>query len=211
MPTGLETLPAMSDDEFTDYVEALSEVESYVTKKATEILLYAMESSGIQDDGESLLLWWPEEHEAIHRGITVLKEQYSGTTPWATVLQDSEFCAVFAMATTRCLEHHEVKICRNAPTFAFWEDIRDVVLDTALVLTSVRGTPSYKEGNKYLIWQRSEILRVTRAASVTDDVVRLTMDKHLMPPTILRFLQKKWTTVRGREVTDAKAQQVLLL
>lgn len=209
-----EKLPDMTDEEFYDCQETLTSEQSDVLKKVVEQLLLALEPTGVEQDGHTLLLWWPEENLAAQRGLRITKKQYSGTTPWISMLAESGSCAVFALATARCLQHHDIKQCRNPQSPPNLAEIKDVVLDTTLIPATTRfDAPPllYTVGSRYYVWKRQELLRVKRSVVPGDDVVRLSYSTHIYPRIVLKKLVEKCPEVREREVASGQEQKVLLL
>jgi hypothetical protein len=197
------------DDVHPEQAEAL--------RKATELLLLAMECTGVADDGESLVMWWPETETLTPRGLKIPKRYYSASSkhgPWTSMVKDSESCAVFGMITSRCLQHHGVRPCQTLGqgpiSYRFPEQI---VLDTSL---SPAGRDletvlvSYELGQRLMLWQCKEILRVIRAAQKGEDVVRLELYAAL-PPAVARLIGSKWKLVREQQALKDQGQNVLVL
>ena len=186
-------------------------------RAATELLLLAMECTGVADDGESLVMWWPEMETLTPRGLKIPKRYYSASSkhgPWTSMIKDSESCAVFGMITSRCLQHHGLRPCQTLGqgpiSYKFPEQI---VLDTSL---SPAGrdlgavSVSYELGQRLMLWQRKEILRVIRAAQKEEDVVRLELYAAL-PPAVARLIGSKWKLVREQQALKDQGQNVLVL
>jgi hypothetical protein len=191
--------------------------QAELLKKGTELLLLAMECTGVAEDGESLVMWWPEIETPTPRGLKIPKRYYSASSkhgPWTSMIKDSESCAVFGMVTSRCLQHHGLRPCQTLGqvpvSYRFPEEI---VLDTSL---SPAGkdikavSVSYELGQRLLLWQRKEILRVTRAAQNGEDVVRLELYAAL-PPAVARLIGSKWKLVREQQALKDQGQNVLVL
>ncbi|KAH8798360.1 hypothetical protein F5884DRAFT_758810 [Xylogone sp. PMI_703] len=136
-----------------------------------------MEYTRVEDDGHTLTLWWPESHEATPRGLKILKAQYAGEEPWTSIIKASETCAVFGLATPRCLEHHEIKTCRNSVPPGIYYELRNIMFKTHLISTSseLYATPlSYALGRRLVLCSpERDILTVTRVALPLQDVVRV--------------------------------------
>ncbi|PON26720.1 hypothetical protein TGAM01_v204221 [Trichoderma gamsii] len=68
------------------------------------------------DDKKNLLLWWPEPNGSTDRGIKLDISRYKGNS-WIPVLEDTESCAIFGLATCDCLicsDHGSAqRICQN--------------------------------------------------------------------------------------------------
>jgi arrestin-related trafficking adapter 9 len=191
--------------------------QAEVLRKATELLLLAMECTGVADDGESLVMWWPETETLTPRGLKIPKRYYSASSkhgPWTSMIKDSESCAVFGMITSRCLQHHGVRPCQTLGqgpiSYKFPEQI---ILDTSLSPAG-RGLEavlvSYELGQRLMLWQCKEILRVIRAAQKGEDVVRLELYAAL-PPAVARLIGSKWKLVREQQALKDQGQNVLVL
>lgn len=111
----MTSLAEMTSDEFEKMLEGevLKNTKKRETLcKAVELFILAMESTGVQNDGHTLVLWWPERGVPAPRGLHITKAQYSGKNPWIPMIKDGEHCAVFGLATSRCLQHDDIKTCR---------------------------------------------------------------------------------------------------
>ncbi|EFZ03557.1 hypothetical protein X797_006783 [Metarhizium robertsii] len=53
-------------------------------------------------DKKNLLLWWPEPHGSTDRGIKFEQSWCQGDS-WIPILEDTETCAIFGLATCTCL------------------------------------------------------------------------------------------------------------
>ncbi|KAK0508752.1 hypothetical protein JMJ35_009028 [Cladonia borealis] len=209
-----------SDDDFEQLLKDLTKEQSEVLTKATELLIIAMESTGVDSDGHTLTLWWPERNEPTPRGIKFLKTQYSGENPWIAMIKDSEHCAVFGLATTRCLQRDDVKICRHTDLDLHnLSPVQNIMLDTTLTpAESELSSLSYSKGSRYLLWEQTAILRVTRARqdvqSAAADVVRLTYSpgKTLPPIAVHRLkLLGRLEKVKEKSGWSDPGQGVLIL
>ena len=208
-------IATVSDLEFSAIIKELTKDQGKVMKKVTESLLLAMETTEVGDDGHTLTLWWPERHEATPRGIKFHKDQYSGATPWITMIKESETCAVFGLATSRCLEHHDVKTCRNTVAPAVCSHLENIMLNTYLVsvATTMMSLPlSYIQGQRLQLYKRDDtILEVTRAAVPLQNVVRVKFIPGQWPMILLRRRTKKWQEVLERQARCDQSQEVLVL
>ena len=206
-------IPGQSGDEFVEWLSNLTESQTEVMQKATVLLLLAMEYTGVERDGHTLTIWWPEKNEATPRGLQIKKEQYSGKNPWISMFQDPERCVIFGLATPRCLEHPGLKTCQNTTTPARCEAVKEVMLDTSLVPATplINAAPlSYELNKRYILWHCRHIVRVTRASETTDDVVRL----NFVPGTpyiVMQRLLERWEKVKEKETLGDKGQDVLVL
>ena len=209
----ISSLPSMSDTEFIQYMATQSESQFKVLRKITELLLLAMEPTGVKEEGRALVLWWPEEHESVERGLRVYKHQCSGDKPWVSMLAESETCAVFGLATARCLEHTDVKRCLN-PQQGNWDGVNYIMLYTTLIPASLElnARPlSYSRSRDYFVWQKHEFLKVTRSAQTPGSVVRLTLGTRKMPRAVKKRMAHKWAEVRERDTPGGSEQNVLVL
>ena len=206
-------IPGQSENEFAEWLSKLTESQTEVMKKATVLLLLAMEYTGVERDGHTLTIWWPEKNEATPRGLQIKKEQYSGKNPWISMFQDPERCVIFGLATPRCLEHPGLKTCNNTTTPARCEAVKEVMLDTSLVPATplINAAPlSYELNKRYILWHCRHIVRVTRASETTDDVVRL----NFVPGTpyiVMQRLLERWEKVKEKETLGDRGQDVLVL
>lgn len=206
-------ISGQSEEEFGEWLSILTEPQTLVMQKATVLLLLAMEYTGVERDGHTLTVWWPEKHEATPRGLQIKKEQYSGKNPWIPIFQDPERSAIFGLATSRCLEHHAVKTCQNATIPARCEAVKEVMLDTSLLPATplINAAPlSYELNKRYVLWHCRHILRVTRASEAADDVVRLNFVPGT-PYVVMQRLIEKWQKVKEKETLGDRGQHVLVL
>ena len=206
-------IPGQTEEEFGEWLSKLTKPQTLVMKKATVLLLLAMEYTGVERDGHTLTVWWPEKHEATPRGLQIKKGQYSGKNPWIPIFQDPERSAIFGLATSRCLEHHDVKTCQNATMPARCEAVKEVMLDTSLIPATalIDAAPlSYELNKRYVLWHCKHILRVIRASEAADDVVRLNFVPGT-PQIVLRKLMEKWQKVKEKETLRDRGQHVLVL
>lgn len=107
------------------------------------------------------------------------------------MIKDSEHCAVFGLATTRCLPHDDVKTCRHTdlPPHT-WSPVQNIMLDTTLTPVESESTSlPYSKDSRYLLWKRTDILQVTRprqdAQGVATEVVQLTYSPGKLRPHIV--------------------------
>jgi hypothetical protein len=209
-----ESVAEKSDAEFFEVLKTLTKKQRATLRKATDALLEAMRYTGVGEDGHTLTLWWPEKNVYPPRGVKFVKQQYSGTDPWISMIKESETCAVFGMVTPRCLEHHDVKKCRNTAAPAICQAVEKIMLHTALVPATVEfhlQPLSYSLGERYVLWQRKDMLCVVQAAMGLEGVVRVNFIPGIMPPNVWEALRKKREAVREREAISDKAQDVLVL
>jgi hypothetical protein len=186
-------------------------------KQATELLLLAMECTGVANDGESLVMWWPETETPTPRGLKIPKLYYSASSrhgPWTSMIKDTESCAVFGVITSRCLQHHGLRPCQTQDQGCVsYRFPQQIVLDTSLspVGRNLEAiSVSYELGQRLMLWQRKEILRVIRAAQDADDVVRLELHASL-PLAVARLIGSRWTQVREQQALRDQGQKVLVL
>jgi hypothetical protein len=143
------------------HLGGLSKEQVDVLKMVTELLILAMESTGF--DGHKLTLWWLERDNDTQRGFTILKSQYSGKNPWIPMIKGSEHCAVFGLATPRCLQHDDIKTCRHMNPSQTWQSLENIILDTTLSpADSVLPSHLYLKDERYLIYKGADILRVSK-------------------------------------------------
>ena len=218
--TIVATVSQKSDADFEQLLRDLTREQSEVLKKATELLITAMESTGVGSDGHTLILWWPERNAPAPRGIKIFKTQYSGKNPWIAMIKDSEHCAVFGLATTRCLQHDEVKICRHLDLLLHpLSPVENIILDTTLTpAESELASLPYSKDSRYLLWKRADILRVTRARQdaqgITADVVQLAYSPgRILPPIAVTRLKLagKLEHVKEKSGWNDPGQGVLIL
>ncbi|KAK5095563.1 hypothetical protein LTR70_003486 [Exophiala xenobiotica] len=80
---------------------------------AVKHLVGALQWSRLDATKKNLLLWWPEPFRATDRGIK-LDESWYNKGSWIRILEDTETCAMFGLATSRCLEDSRTgRTCRN--------------------------------------------------------------------------------------------------
>ena len=206
-------ISGQSEETFGDWLSKLTDSQTEVMQKATVLLLLAMEYTGVERGGDTLTIWWPEKHEATARGLQIKKEQYSGKIPWISMFQDPEKCVIFGLATPKCLEHCEVKMCQNTTTPAKCEAVKDIMLETSLI----PATPlinaarlSYELHKRYVLCHCRHILRVTQASKAMNDHVRLKIISGT-PPIVIQSLIAKWEKVKEKETLGDKGQDVLVL
>lgn len=207
------SIPGKSEQEFGQWLSGLTKAQTQVMQKATVLLLLAMEYTGVERDGHTLTLWWPERYEASPRGLQIVKTQYSGDKPWIPMFQDPETCVIFGLATARCLEHDDVKKCQNTTSPAEYKSVEKVMLNTALIPAQPMfgATPlSYKLGQRYLLSHCRHILRVSKASASRCDVVRLTFIPGT-PYIVMQRLIEKWEKVKEKETVGDMGQDVLVL
>lgn len=204
-----------SDAEFDGIIRKLTKPQAKVMRKAAESLLLTMEYTQVEDDGHTLTLWWPERHEATPRGLKFLKNQYSGVAPWTSMIKESETCAVFGLATPRCLEHHDIKTCRNSIPPAVCCTPENIMLNTYLVsaTTEFMTLPlSCALGERLILWKRQDtVLEVTRAALPLQNVVRVKFIPGQRPLIILKRMIEKWQQVLEKQARSDRSQEVLVL
>jgi hypothetical protein len=214
------TVSEKSDADFEQLLKDLTKEQSEVLKKATELLITVMESTGVCSDGHTLTLWWPERNAPAPRGIKILKTQYSGKNPWIAMIKDSEHCAVFGLATTRCLQHDDVKICRQTNLLLHsLSPVENIMLDTTLTpAESQFASLPYSKDSRYLLWKRTDILQVTRprqdAQGAAADVVQLTYSSgRVLPPIVVNRLKLmgKLENVKEKSGWSDPGQGVLIL
>lgn len=205
----------ISDEEFDKIIRNLTKPQAKVLRKATESLLLAMEYTQVEDDGHTLTLWWPERHEATPRGLKFLKNQYSGEAPWTSMIKESETCAVFGLATHRCLKHHDIKTCRNSNPPAECNTPGNIMLSTSLIsaTTEFMTLPlSCALGERLILWKRQDtVLQVTRAALPLQNVVRLKFIPGQRPLIVLKRMIEKWQQVLEKQARSDRSQEVLVL
>ena len=197
-------------DEF--WRTALSSKQRDVLEAATEVLLFAMEYTGVDKDA-NLVLWWPETDIGGPRAIRLDKATYTGTKTWISMIEDSESCAVFGLLSTRCLEHHELRKCRNSHGNHDGQLLEKLVLDTSLspVNTSKtisRITITYDLHKRLELWQQRKTLRVTQAASENGHAVRLEYGART-PAYVRKML--KYDVVREQQALGDSKQNVVVL
>lgn len=200
---------AKTNAEFGALIKGWTSEQREVLREATGLLLLALERTGVERNGQNLVLWWPERHEQP-RGLRISKAQCSGENPWLSMIKDSETCAVFGLVTSRCLQHEGVKICQNTRPLA-WESIQNIVLETSL--TILRGnpaisTPPFVLGQHLMLWKRPDYLRVVRTVSTPEDVARLEY-RGQMPRSVARLLMK-FEDVREQQALSDSGYNVLV-
>jgi hypothetical protein len=83
------------------------------------------------------------------------------------MIKESETCAVFGLAMPCCLEHHELKTCRNRAPLAICCATEDIIFNTTLILTTTEFLAAPLPcalGERPILWDREDVLEVTRAA-----------------------------------------------
>ncbi len=215
--TILPELANKSDEEFKQLIRDLTEEQADALKMVTELLILAMESTGF--DGHKLTLWWPEGDQDTPRGLTILKTQYSGKNPLIPMIKDSEHCAVFGLATPRCLQHDGVKTCRHKDPSQTWQNVDNIILDTNLSpADSELLTYLYSKDERYLIYKGIDILRVSkpRIEGVDTCGVQLNYVSSIVPPP--KVAMRKLTgrkrgleSVRERQKWSDPDQGVIIL
>ncbi|KAH6606087.1 hypothetical protein Trco_005240 [Trichoderma cornu-damae] len=73
-----------------------------VFTKVLETFIEATQCARV-DDNKNLLLWWPEPNGSSDRGVKLDRSWYKGKS-WIPILEDTESCAIFGLATCDCLE-----------------------------------------------------------------------------------------------------------
>lgn len=214
--TIVSTISEISDNEFAELLKNLTKPQDEALKKATELLLLVMESTGVGEDGHTLTLWWPESTASDPRGLKILKSQYSGTNPWIPMIKDSEHCAVFGLATARCLQHDDVKRCQQHDPLQTWKAVENIIFDTTLTpADSEFASFSYCKDSRYLLWKRRDILQVTRPRPDAEDAgsgaVHLRYSPGLWPPIVLNRLKGKLEKVKEKQGIGDPGQGVLIL
>lgn len=213
----VSTISEASDAEFVETLKKLSKRQKTVLRVAVGLLIIAMESTGVGKDGHSLTLWWPEPGEPVPRGIKFTKAQYSGRNPWISMIADSEHCAVFGMATSRCLQHADVKKCRQDVPTTPWQDVDCIMLDTTLSPANSRLNYSYAKDERYSLWKREDYLQVTKPAEAvatgvaTASVVQLTYTPGWPKPAIVVKWLKRYSEVKEKQGLSDTGQGVLIL
>ncbi|KAL7908363.1 hypothetical protein GGI35DRAFT_59824 [Trichoderma velutinum] len=90
-------------------------VQFNMLAKVLENFMDAIQCARVDDD-KSLLLWWPEPNGSTDRGIKLDISWYKGNS-WIPILEDTESCAIFGLATCDCLicSHHgkAQRTCEN--------------------------------------------------------------------------------------------------
>ena len=81
-------------------------------KAAVKFFMEALQLSRL-DDKKNLLLWWPEPSGSTDNGVKVDQIWYDRKA-WIPILEDTESCALFGLATSLCLEDSETgRRCQN--------------------------------------------------------------------------------------------------
>jgi hypothetical protein len=207
-----ESISGLSNEQFEKLLQDdLSKEQAEVLKKAVELLILAMEETGVEKDGHTLKLWWPEPNESDTRGLRFTQAQYSGKNPWISMIKDSEHCAVFGMATTRCLQHDDIKVCRHpagANVVRTWQDVERIMLDTTLIPAEEYCSLPYAKDERYLLWKKQGFLQVVRPMVGDTTVVQLTYFPGWVRP---RIVMKKLNKVKEKQGLSDTGQVVLIL
>ena len=131
------------------------------------------------------------------------------------MIKESETCAVFGLATPRCLEHHDIKTCRNSIPPAVCCTPENIMLNTYLVsaATEFMTSPlSCALGERLILWKRQDtVLEVTRAALPLQNVVRVKFIPGQRPLIILKRMIEKWQQVLEKQARSDRSQEVLVL
>lgn len=209
----MSTISEISNREFDDLLNKLTEKQAEVLRKAVELLIIATEFTGVESDGHTLTMWWPERYAPEPRGIKFRKKQYSGKNPWISMIKDSEHCAVFGMVTTRCLQHKNIKKCRRKGLNSIWQDVHKIMMDTTLSPVEQVSKLSYGKDEKYLLWKRQDFLQVTKPKEETEEfvagIVQLTYRPGSKIPRIVQRELRK--VVREKSGREDSGQGVLIL
>jgi hypothetical protein len=221
--TILPKLAEMTNAEFEKLLmeELKDSKQCDALKKATELLILAMEFTGVKDvkgEGQTLVLWWPERGVSAPRGLHVKKSQYSGKNPWLPMIKDTRHCAVFGMATARCLQHDDIKTCRLLAPPLTWQSVEKVMFETKLMpADSERATLQYSHDACYLLYKGTDMLRVTRArpadAALNTHVVHMHFIPGQVPHIVGKYLRlrSRMENVREKQAYDDPGEDVLIL
>lgn len=215
--TIVPTIASKTDAEFKQFIPKLTKEQADVLKMATELLILAMESAGF--DGHKLTLWWPESDKDTPRGLTMLNTQYSGKNPWIPIIKDSEHCAVFGLATPRCLQHDDIKTCPHTSPPQTWHDVENIILDTTLSpANSELPAYLYSKDERYLIYKGTDILWVSkpRVEGVDTCVVQMNYVASIVsrPQLVKRKLMERrggLEMVREKQGLSDPGQGVIIL
>jgi hypothetical protein len=127
-----------SDQDLADLLGPVNDEQFEVLREAVNVFLQAICHSRVSDG--QLFLWWPEPNNFTPRGIKIDKSWWGSKNPWLRMLEDSERCAVFGIATTRCLLNDMVSTCPTPGAGLLSLNQRtELFLDTAI--SSSPGVP----------------------------------------------------------------------
>lgn len=108
---------AHSDDAATriyDHLARTDQDQFKALQLAVKYLIGALQRTRLDPKTGSLLLWWPEPSRATDQAIELDKSWYASGSSWIPILEDTERCAMFGLATWRCLEDTRTGTrCRN--------------------------------------------------------------------------------------------------
>ncbi|KLJ09230.1 hypothetical protein EMPG_15338 [Blastomyces silverae] len=123
-------------------------------------VLKILQHTGVDSQCRNIQFWWPEE-EPQPRGIKIPRKSCGiRGRPWIRMLRDSPECAVFAVASTTCVQSNPLKMCCQRPTPQI--PLHITVLETSLVRVGGPNTssvisqlvvpqPILQSGQKYLM------------------------------------------------------------
>ncbi|KAI0117938.1 hypothetical protein GGR51DRAFT_500601 [Nemania sp. FL0031] len=96
-----------SNDGFLKWTRKLNEDERRCMQTVFDKILGLLKDTGFDASEENLSVLWPHDSDA--RFCVKIRPEHQ---PWSRMLKDSEWCAVFAVTTSLCLETQEHK-CRK--------------------------------------------------------------------------------------------------